>query len=310
VEGLQVDARTLARAEVKQDAGRSVGPRATEVLASVGAMELAVERAAEMHAIRPSDLNEIHRALMQDVAPKIAGRIRDEQNWIGGNDYNPCAADYVPPPPELVDGLMSDLCDFCNDDILSPLVQAAIAHAQFETIHPYADGNGRVGRALVQVLLRRTGLAPSYVPPISVMLARHKETYIRGLTLFRDGDLDAWLRIFADAAASAAELAQRYLVNVTELQERWRQHLRAAAAPPRSDAAAWTMIDVLPAHPMITINTAMAATKRTRPAVVNAIEQLTAAGILEPVSQSGRNRAWEAIDLLESIVGLEEGSFA
>jgi Fic family protein len=310
VEGLQVDARALARAEIKQDTGRPIGPQATEVLASIAAMELAVERAAHMRALDGSDLNAIHAALMTGVAPKIAGRLRTEQNWIGGNDYNPCGADFVPPPPELVNGLVADLCDFCNEDILSPLVQAAIAHAQFETIHPYPDGNGRVGRALVQVLLRRTELAPSYVPPISVMLARHKETYIRGLTLFRDGDLGAWLRTFADAAASAAALARRYLGKVTKLQESWRQQVRATDASPRADAAAWTMIDILPAHPMITINTAVAATKRTRPAVVHAIEQLTAAGVLEPVSESGRNRAWEAVDLLESIVGLEEGSFA
>jgi len=307
VEGLQVDARALARAEIKQDTGRPVGPQATEVLASIAAMELAVERAANVRALDVSDLNQIHAALMTGVAPKIAGQVRIEQNWIGGNDYNPCGADFVPPPPELVDGLMLDLCDFCNRDVLSPLVQAAIAHAQFETIHPYADGNGRVGRALVQVLLRRTELAPSYVPPISVMLARHKETYIRGLTLFRDGDLGTWLGTFADASASAAALARKYLVTVTQLQESWREQLRAAMPPPRSDAAAWAIIDVLPAHPMVTINTAVAATKRTRPAVVNAIEQLTAAGVLEPVSESGRNRAWEAVNLLESIVGLEEG---
>ena len=308
VEGLQVDARSLARAEVKQETGRSIGPQATEILASIDAMEFAIERAADGRAIEVADLRDIHNALLKGVAPKIAGNIRAVQNWIGGNNYNPCGADFVPPPPELLDELLADLCTFCNDDALSPLVQAAIAHAQFETMHPFEDGNGRTGRALVQVILRRTGLAPSYVPPISVMLAKHKATYIRGLTLFRDGDVEGWLAIFADAAASAAQLAQRYLHHLAELQEGWRRQLRAATPPPRSDAAAWAIIDVLPAHPVITVHIAMAATSRTRPAIANALQQLVDAGVLAPVSDSGKNKAWEAADLLDSIVGLEEGS--
>ena len=308
VEGLQVNARSLARAEVNQETGRSIGPQAAEVLASIDAMELAVERAADTRAIDVADLRDIHRALLNRVEPKIAGSVRVVQNWIGGNDYNPCGAAFVPPPPELLDGLLADLCAFCNEDALSPLVQAAIAHAQFETMHPFADGNGRTGRALVQVLLRRTGLAPSYVPPISVMLARHKDTYIRGLTLFREGDLEGWLAIFADAAGSAAQLAQHYVRLVTELQERWRGLLRAMASPPRADAAAWAIIELLPAHPVITTSIAIAATGRTRPAIVNAVQQLLDAGVLLPLSESGKNKAWEAGGLLELIVGLEEGS--
>jgi len=158
------------------------------------------------------------------------------------------------------------------------------------------------------VILRRTGLAPSYVPPISVMLARHKDTYIRGLTSFREGDLEGWLAIFADAAGSAAQLAQHYVRRVMELQERWRGLLRAMASPPRADAAAWVIIDVLPAHPVITTSIAIAATGRTRPAIVNAVQQLLDAGVLLPLSESGKNKAWEAGGLLELIVGLEEGS--
>lgn len=308
VEGLQIDARSLARAETKQDSGRPIGSGAVEILASIEAMELAIERAADARAIDVGDVREIHNALLKEVAPKIAGEIRTVQNWIGGNNYNPCGADFVPPPPELLDDLLVDLCNFTNDDALSPLVQAAIAHAQFETIHPFADGNGRTGRALVQVILRRTGLAPSYVPPISVMLAKHKDTYIRGLISFRDGDLDGWLTIFADAASSAARLAQRYLRLVSDLQESWRKKLRAIASPPRADAAAWVIIDVLPAHPIITFKIASVATNRTRPAIVNAVQQLTGAGVLLPFSESGRNKAWEAAGLLELIAGLEEGA--
>jgi Fic family protein len=106
-------------------------------------------------------------------------------NWIGGNDYNPCGADFVPPPPEYVDALLSDLCDAINNASLPPLVQAALVHAQFETIHPFDDGNGRMGRTLVQVILRRRGVAPAYVPPVSVVLAAERDRYIQGLTHYR-----------------------------------------------------------------------------------------------------------------------------
>ena len=308
VEGLQADARSLARADVNLEAGRSVGRQVMEILASIDAMELCIERAAGGRALDVADLCEVHGALMKDVAPKMAGHIREVQNWIGGNDYNPCGADFVPPPPEHLDRLLADLCGFWSDDSLSPLVQAAIAHAQFETIHPFDDGNGRTGRAVIQVILRRSGLAPLYVPPISVMLAKHKDTYIRGLTLFREGDLEGWLATFADAAASAAQLAQRYTRRVAELQEHWRESLRAADSVPRADAAAWTIIDTLPAHPLVTVPVAMAATGRTRPAIANGLQQLESVGVVEVVSGSTKNRSWEAVGLLDLIVGLEEGA--
>jgi Fic family protein len=305
VEGLQVDARSLARAEARSETGGHVGTSALEILASVDAMQLAVERASSETVVSAEDIMAVHAELMKASSPRIAGVLRSEQNWIGGNDYNPCGADFVPPPPDDVQGLLDDLVAFCNEEMLPPLVQAAIAHAQFETIHPFADGNGRTGRALVQVVLRRRDLAPAYVPPISVMLARRKETYIHGLRVFREGHVAEWLRMFAEATASAARLAQRYLGLVSDLQEQWREQLRPLA--PRSDAAAWTILDVLPAHPVVTAGILMGATSRTRPAVVNAVAQLVDAGVLIPLSTSARNRSWEASGLLDLIVALEAG---
>jgi len=307
VEGMHVDARTLARAEVHQEAGRRVGPEAAEILANIDAMQLAIERASSTSGITPQDILDIHRALLAR-APNahIAGRMRTAQNWIGGNDYNPCGADFVPPPPEDVQRLLVDLCAFCDDEGLPPLVQAAIAHAQFETIHPFDDGNGRTGRALVQIILRRRGLAPAYVPPISVIFARDRERYIKGLTLFREDRIADWLSIFAVAANQAAGLAVRHGLRVGELQQAWRQKLRAHSNP-RSDAAAWAVIDILPAHPVITVPVAVAATRRTKPAITNAMAELERAGVLQRLGDSARNRAWEAEGLLDLVVGLESG---
>lgn len=307
VEGMQIDARALARAEASLDTGQRVGPEALDILANIDAMELAIEQAAGERAVDAAALEAIHRALLaRDVHAASAGQVRAVQNWIGGNDYNPCGADFVPPPPEEVPGLLADLRNFCEDETLSPLVQAAIAHAQFETVHPFEDGNGRTGRALVQVLLRRRGLAPNFVPPISVMLARHRERYIEGLRLFREDRVADWIRVFAEETAAAARLATRYTSIVGALQERWRGQLREEADP-RADAAAWAVIDALPAHPIVTTSVAMMATGRTRPAVANGIAQLEASGVLLPLRQSPRNRAWEADGLLDLIAAFEAG---
>jgi Fic family protein len=213
----------------------------------------------------------------------------------------------VPPPPEEVATLIDDLCAFCNEEELSPLLQAAVAHAQFETIHPFTDGNGRTGRALIQVILRRRGLAPAFVPPISVVLAQQRSRYIAGLGWFREGLVAEWVQRFAEATAMAAQLAHRYGQQVLSLQERWRQQLREVANP-RAYAAAWAIISVLPAHPFLSVPLAVAATGRTRPAVTNAVAELQDAGVLLPLTASSRNRVWEASGLLDLVVGLESGT--
>jgi Fic family protein len=307
VEGLHADARSLARAEVKDDAGQNVGADVGEILANIDAMELAVEETAAQSSITVDSLIAIDGSLMRRAPnASIAGRVRDAQNWIGGNDYNPCGADFVPPPPEHVAPLLDDLCEFCNSDVLPPLIQAAIAHAQFEIIHPFDDGNGRTGRALLHVLLRRRGLAPSYVPPVSVVLAANKDRYIHGLTQYRDGDLEAWLERFAVATAQAANLAERYLGRVEELQDVWRERLRDHADL-RADAAAWAVIEELPGHPVNTGPVATAVTGRSKSSTAVAVAHLVDTGILLPLSESKRNRAWEANGLLDLLAELEAG---
>jgi hypothetical protein len=154
------------------------------------------------------------------------------------------------------------------------------------------------------VILRRRELAPAFVPPISVILAREKERYITGLTLFREDRIPEWLEIFARAANRSAVLAMKNKAQVAELQNGWRQKLRAHSNP-RADAAAWAIIDILPAYPVVTAPVAAAATKRTKPAVTNAVVELEGAGILQRLSASPRNRAWEAEGLLDLIAGLD-----
>jgi Fic family protein len=308
VEGMQVGIRQLARAESKADTGGKVSTAILEVLGNIDAMQLAVDEAASAHSIGVSHIVDIHRMLMTN-APNayVAGVVRTHQNWIGGNDYNPCGADFVPPPPEHVLPLLEDLCEAIEDESLPPLVQAALVHAQFETIHPFGDGNGRTGRALIHVVLRRRGIATAYVPPISVVLAADRARYIDGLTRFREGNVGRWIEEFCVAAATSAGLATAYLEAVAELMGDWRSALRRGADP-RSDAAAWAVIDILPAHPVITAPVAAATTGRAKAAIHQAIKQLTECGVLIPLSDSKRNRSWEAVGILDVLEGLESGA--
>ncbi|MBI4897957.1 MAG: Fic family protein [Actinobacteria bacterium] len=308
IEGMQADLRSVARAETRREAGANVGPESVEVLANIEAMQIVVENSSAAEKLSVERLRHIHRALLQRVPMREtqAGRIRTEQNWIGGNDFNPCEADFVPPPPDHVEPLLEDLIRFCGESNVPPVVQAAVAHAQFETIHPFADGNGRTGRALVHVVLRRRGITPSYVLPISVVLAANKGRYIAGLESYRDGDASVWIEQFAVSTARAADVAVSYLERVAELQRQWRGML-ADSAVPRADAAAWKVIESLPAHPLISIAAAVSATGRTRPAVAHAFEQLVVAAVLTPVSANRRNRVFEAAGLLELLEEVESG---
>jgi Fic family protein len=307
VEGLQMTGRDLARAEARMETGGKSSQTAVAILANMAAMETAIDEAAAAERFGEAELLAIHRRLMKhDLNPRIAGRFRTSQNWIGGNNYNPCGADFVPPPVEEVPRLLADVYAAVNDDLLPAVVQAALVHAQFETIHPFDDGNGRTGRALVHVILRRRGVAPCYVPPISVILAEARDRYIAGLTGFRGENVVAWTAQFATATTHAANLAARYLGKVERLMEEWRQKL-THASDPRADAAAWAIIDVLPAHPVVTVPVAAAAVGRTKAAIYEAFRQLAAAGVLIPLSTSQRNQSWEAAGLLDLLEELEAG---
>lgn len=306
VEGMQLNARELARAEAKVESGGKVGASAAEILANIDAMELAIEESASADKFVVDDINAIHARLMSDaVHVTKPGSIRTVQNWIGGNNYNPCGADFVPPPPEYVEDLLVDLCDAVNDDLLPPIVQAALVHAQFETIHPYEDGNGRTGRALIHVVLRRRGISPSYVPPISVVIARSKDRYINGLTAFRYDTVEPWIEYFAASTSEAALLAARYVAQVEQLVEDWKQQLQQTGSPPRADAVAWSLIEMLPACPTISGPVAVARLGRSRGKTYEALQILADAGILIPLTKGKRNQAWEPARLLDLIAKME-----
>lgn len=299
IEGLELSHRRLARAEAGGEIARD--ETALSVLGNVAAMERSVELGAAARPLGVADLLEIHCVLMAATHPSIAGRFRVVQNWLGGSSINPARAEFVPPPPEHVLGLVEDLVAFVRRDDLPPVAQAAIAHAQFETIHPFADGNGRVGRALVHVVLRRRGLAPSYVPPVSLLLAADARAYVAGLTAYRNAGLGEWLVLFAKAVELSARKAKELASRLAVIQDDWRRR----AGRPRRDSAAEALIRELPARPIVTLATAAEMTGRSKQAANQALAVLERAGVLRELTLGKRNRAWEARELFDLIDDFE-----
>jgi len=313
IEGLEVGARRLLRAEAAIDLGEQPSDvTAAEVLANIDAMASTIKQIGPGDPITVDILLEFHRRLMTGTRLDAhAGRIRTEQNWIGGSDYNPCSATFVPPPPQLVGELLEDLCSFCNDDALPAVAQAALAHSQFETIHPFADGNGRTGRALIHFVLRRRGLATRVLPPISLVLATWAKDYVDGLqatryrgsassVTARDG-ANLWVARFAAACRRAVTDAASFEEKAQQLQDEWRSKL----GPVRAHSATDRLVSALPGVPVITVSSAAALIGRTFAPANEAIKRLAEAGILKPAKVGLRNRAFEAPDVIEEFTALE-----
>jgi Fic family protein len=303
IEGVKISHKRLARASYARAGGRSGDGRAAEVLGNVEAMHLAIELGAGAEALTVEHIKEVHRTLLRFTEDRdIAGVIRTSQNWIGGNDYNPIGATYVGPPHEQVLPLLEDLCAFIARTDLAPIVQAAVTHAQFENIHPFADGNGRVGRTLIYTVLRRRGEITSYIPPISLVLASQPRGYVGGLGAYSTGKISIWAERFAAATGRAAGEAERLTEQIEALQAQWLERL----GNPRSDAATRELISALPGQPVIDVPAGQQLTGKSHVAIGNAITQLQDAGILKKLKESKWGRVWECDELLALVDRFEK----
>lgn len=313
IEGLEIGARKLLRAELATELGeRTHDVTAEEVLGNIDAMNGAISEIGPGDQITVDALLRFHRRLMVTFRDRThAGTLRHKQNWIGGSAWNPCGAAFVPPPPELVPDLLTDLCSFCNSDSLPAVAQAALAHAQFETIHPFADGNGRTGRGLIHLVLRRRGLATRVLPPISLVLATWANDYVDGLSATRyqgpatgkqaHEGLNLWIGRFAGACIRATGDAASFEQRVHQIQDGWRAKLGRV----RSGSATDLLLHALPGAPVLTINGAAGLIGRSFPQTSQAVTRLTEAGVLSQVTVGKRNRAFEAKDIINAFTDLE-----
>lgn len=232
-----------------------------------------------------------------------AGQIRTRQNWIGRDPYTPVGADFTPPPAHVVPALITDLCDYANRDDVVPIVQAAAVHAQFETIHPFGDGNGRVGRSLIGAILARRQVCRDVIPPVSLVLARDREAYTNALTAWRfenDGHRQ-WIVALASACEASALASAKLATQVFELKARWRK----MAGNPRRDSVASVTIEALPARPILDASGTARLSGRSEVAARQALNHLTDSGVLTQVTVGKRNRMWESVGLFALIDHME-----
>jgi Fic family protein len=300
IEGYELSQRNLAHALIDPRAARGT---ARTVAANVVTMEQAIALGAGAGPLSVDDLCAIHHTLTANEPAHVRpGELRREQNWIGGRLDSPLDARYVPPPPEDVPSLTADLVAFANRTDLPGVAQAAIAHAQFETIHPFVDGNGRVGRCLIHVVLRRRGIAPRFVPPVSIVLAARANAYVDGLVGFRLGRISEWCVSFAGACERAATLSIELSAAIGALRAQWVER----AGRPRSDSAAARIIDVLPAQPITSAATVRAAIGASHQRALDGLKALAEANVVRQITEGRYDRQYAADELFALIEEYEE----
>lgn len=263
-----------------------------EVSNYVAALEHGLTRLRGGFPLSNRLIREVHEKLLARGrgADKQPGEFRRSQNWIGGT--RPGNALFVPPPPNLVEACMAQLEVFlhADDDGLPTLARAALAHVQFETIHPFLDGNGRVGRLLIALILFESNVLRQPLLYLSLFFKQHREEYYRLLGLVRtSGDWESWLDFFLDGVAQTAgqavETAHRLLALFRDDAARVQDLGRAAASALR-------VFDALRARPLSSIGTIVERTGAAYPTVARAVESLETLGIVREVTGRKRERVF------------------
>jgi len=237
-------------------------------------------------------LCDAHRLLMDGVRGngKQPGELRRSQNWIGGT--RPGNAVFVPPPAEQVPALLADLERFIHDatQSLPPLVKTALIHLQFETIHPFLDGNGRIGRLLIAALLEHWGLLPEPLMYLSGYLKQYQAEYYRRLSKVRtEGDWEGWVAFFLEGVAVAAQNAERSIVAVASLLTADRRKLLAS---PKGGPASYRLFEMLPMMPRFNIDQVRQKLGTSFPTANAAVKVLEDLGIVSELTGQKKNRSY------------------
>jgi Fic family protein len=295
IEQLTSGTRAIAEASIDE----RVAGNAPLIVRNVRAMEAAVALSDD---IGDATIIAMHRELLEPSAPGIVGRYRGEQVWIGGR--TPHDARFVPPHHDRVPDAMQDLVRFAHRTDVPVLVLAAIAHAQFGTIHPFPDGNGRTGRALVQAILRHGRMIRHLTIPVSAGLLSDLDAYFDALDAYRDGEVGPIVEVFAAASLHALRNANVLASRLAALQDLWDVQMQDI----RADATARTLARLSIELPVLNTRVAIARTGASQPAVDNGLAQLTALGILRRANSKRRNRTWVNDDVVDALDAFAERS--
>lgn len=294
IENLTSSARRVLEAELT---GSSRG-NAGLIVGNVHQMEAA----KRLTVTDKKDILRIHNILLEGSAPRIAGVLRNEPVWIGGSDLYPLDADYIAPHHRHLPELIEDFVAFSHRTDIPALAHAAVAHAQFENIHPFADGNGRTGRALVHVLLRQRALTEHTSLPISASLLVNVEAYFKALDAYRAGEIVPIVKLFADAALDATQRGEWLASELDSIRTEWAENVTA-----RADAADWRAVDVLIHQPIVTATNLADELGITPAAARSALSRLEVNGIVVGAQLPNQVRGWRAQDVLDLLDEFSEG---
>lgn len=247
-------------------------------------------------ALTPDAVLGLHRTLLGEYEPGIAGRLREQQVWIGGSRVGPHLAAFVPPHHTRVPAAIDDLLAFGRRGDVPPLVKAAVAHAQFETVHPFLDGNGRTGRAIVHAMLRGSGPVPAVPVPVSAGLLSDVDGYVGALTAYRDSDPARVVECLAAAVHEGIANAGRLLGDLRAIRERWTGAVAAC-----EDAVVWRLMELLLRQPVASVETAVRELDAGETIAHRAFERLTGLGLLSEFSGRKRNRLWQAREVIDAL---------
>ena len=294
IENLTASAKAVALAELGDISRRN----ATEIVANTTAMHAAIALADRLDA--PAILA-MHKALLELHDPKIAGKWRDSQVWIGTSSYGPHTAGFVPPHHARVPPAIDDLVEFMQRDDVAVLTQAAIAHAQFETIHPFPDGNGRTGRAIVHCLLRGKRLTRQVTVPVSAGLLTDTNRYFDALTAYRAGDIEPIVERFAEASFDSVVDGRRLVSELRIIRDAWSDAITS-----RRQATVWRVIDVVLQHPVLDNALVQSEVGVSVMGADAAITELVEIGALEEITGGRRNRRYAATAVLDALDAFAE----
>jgi Fic family protein len=289
IENLTSGAKAIALAEL----GSTEKRNATEIVGNVAAMKAALDLADRLDQ---SAILAMQRALVGGHDPGIAGRWREKGVWIGGDSFGPHGAEFIAPHHTHIPALMDDLVRFTGRTDLPLLSQAAIAHAQFETIHPFADGNGRTGRALIHSMLRGHGLTRNVTVPVSAGLLTDTRGYFDTLTAYREGNPAAIVEKLAQASFTAVSTGRQLIAELRTIRASWTDKIRA-----RRGAGAWRLADALIRQPVVDAAAVAEALDVTPENALRAITPLVEAGVITEFTGFARNRMWQSAEVLSAL---------
>lgn len=286
IENLTVGAKQLAIAEIGGAASRN----AEMVSRNVKALRAAIQLAGKLDA---TSILAMHEALLGGRDPD-AGHWREVQVWIGSSNLSPAGSAFVPPQPSRVAASMDDLAEFLARDDLPVLMHAALAHAQFETVHPFTDGNGRTGRALLQAMLRHGELTKRVTVPISAGLLSDTASYFDALMTYRDGDAVPIVEQLCNAARTAALHGLWLVDELAHTRQTWLETVR-----PRAGSTSRALLSVLVGQPAITVAWIEKQLGVSNTAARRAVEQLATAGVITETTDRRRDRIFVARDVID-----------